>query len=66
VPHLHVHLAPHRPDDALNTQIVRGEIAEEKLESGVTRYVSKEFPSLPEAEQRAVARRIRQRLMSEA
>lgn len=24
IPHLHVHLAPHRPNDVLNTQIIRG------------------------------------------
>jgi diadenosine tetraphosphate (Ap4A) HIT family hydrolase len=29
VPHLHVHLAPHRPGEGLNTQIVRGEFTEE-------------------------------------
>jgi diadenosine tetraphosphate (Ap4A) HIT family hydrolase len=64
VPHLHVHLAPHRPGDGLNTQIIRGEFTEEKLESGVVRYVSKEFPPLPEEEQRVVANRIQQRLMA--
>jgi diadenosine tetraphosphate (Ap4A) HIT family hydrolase len=61
VPHLHVHLAPHRAGDGLNTQIIRGEFTEEKLESGVVRYVSKEFPPLPQEEQQAVADRIRQR-----
>lgn len=65
VPHLHVHLAPHRLNDALNTQIIRGEFTEEKLESGAVRYVSKEFPPLPEAAQRAAAERIRQRLASQ-
>jgi diadenosine tetraphosphate (Ap4A) HIT family hydrolase len=64
VPHLHVHLAPHRPDDGLNTQIIRGEFTEEKLESGVVRYVSKEFPVLPQEEQRAAANRIQQRLLA--
>jgi diadenosine tetraphosphate (Ap4A) HIT family hydrolase len=63
VPHLHVHLAPHRPGDGLNTQIIRGEFTEEKLESGVVRYVSKEFPPLPQEEQRLMANRIQQRLM---
>jgi diadenosine tetraphosphate (Ap4A) HIT family hydrolase len=63
VPHLHVHLAPHRPGDGLNTQIIRGEFTEEKLESGAVRYVSKEFPALPEDEQRVVANRIQQRLI---
>jgi diadenosine tetraphosphate (Ap4A) HIT family hydrolase len=58
VPHLHVHLAPHRPGDGLNTQIIRGEFTEEKLESGAVQYVSKEFPPLPQEEQRVVANRI--------
>jgi diadenosine tetraphosphate (Ap4A) HIT family hydrolase len=64
VPHLHAHLAPHHANDALNTQIIRGDFSEEKLESGAVRYVSKEFPPLPEVEQKAVADRIRQRLMA--
>jgi diadenosine tetraphosphate (Ap4A) HIT family hydrolase len=55
VPHLHVHLAPHRSGDGLNTQIIRGEFTEEKLESGAVRYVSKEFPPLPQDEQRLMA-----------
>jgi diadenosine tetraphosphate (Ap4A) HIT family hydrolase len=64
VPHLHLHLAPHREGDALNTQLIRGEFSEEKLPSGVTRYVSKDFPPLPEEEQRAAALRVQQRLAS--
>ncbi len=64
VPHLHVHLAPHRPDDALNTQMIRGDLVEEKLPSGAGRFISKEFPPLPEEEQRAVARHVQQRLMA--
>jgi diadenosine tetraphosphate (Ap4A) HIT family hydrolase len=64
VPHLHVHLAPHRSGDGLNTQIIRGEFTEEKLESGAVRYVSKEFPPLPQEEQRIVANRIQLRLMA--
>jgi len=63
VPHLHIHLAPHHPNDALNTQIIRGDFSEEKLESGAVRYISKEFPSLPQEEQQTVADRIRQRLI---
>ncbi len=65
VPHLHVHLAPHRPNDALNTQMIRGEIIQEDLPSGATQYISKEFPPLPEEAHRAVARRVQQRLRSE-
>jgi diadenosine tetraphosphate (Ap4A) HIT family hydrolase len=59
VPHLHVHLAPHRPGDALNDQMIRGEIVEEKLPSGMTRIVSREFPSLPRAHLQEVAERVR-------
>jgi diadenosine tetraphosphate (Ap4A) HIT family hydrolase len=64
VPHLHVHLAPHHANDGLNTQIIRGDFTAEKLASGAVRYVSKEFPTLPQEEQQAAAGRIRQRLMA--
>jgi diadenosine tetraphosphate (Ap4A) HIT family hydrolase len=64
VPHLHVHLAPHRSGDGLNTQIIRGDFVEEKLDSGVVRYVSKEFPPLPPEQQQTVANRIQKRLMA--
>ena len=59
VPHLHVHLAPHRAGDALNDQMIRGEIVEEKLPSGMTRFTSREFPPLPLEELRAIADRTR-------
>jgi diadenosine tetraphosphate (Ap4A) HIT family hydrolase len=62
IPHLHVHLAPHRKGDALNDQMIRGEIVEEKLPSGATRFFSKEFPALPRDKLLAVAERVRQRL----
>lgn len=62
IPHLHVHLAPHRTGDVLNSQMVRGELREERLPSGVTRFVSAAFPPLPEHELRAVGERVRQRL----
>ena len=62
-PHLHLHLA-HRPDDALSSQMIRGEVQEEKLPSGVTRLVSRKCPPLPEQELRAVGLRIGRRLMS--
>jgi diadenosine tetraphosphate (Ap4A) HIT family hydrolase len=65
VPHLHVHLAPHRPDDALNAQMIRGEVINEVLPSGAERFMSKDFPPLPEAEQRIIARHVQQRLQSE-
>ncbi len=62
VPHMHVHLAPHRDGDALNDQMIRGEIVETKLPSGLTLLASEEFPPLPEAELRGVAERVRRRL----
>jgi diadenosine tetraphosphate (Ap4A) HIT family hydrolase len=62
VAHLHLHLGPHRPGDALNTQLVRGEVEARQLPSGATAYVSTEFPPLPEAELRQVAEQIRARL----
>ena len=64
IPHLHFHLAPHRARDALNDQMVKGELIAETLESGAELYVSKEFPPLPEDRLRAVADRVRQRLSS--
>jgi diadenosine tetraphosphate (Ap4A) HIT family hydrolase len=64
IPHLHFHLAPHRAGDALNTQLIRGEVVEERLPSGAGRITSKEFPPLPEAELRAAANRVREMLAS--
>lgn len=62
VAHLHLHLAPHRPGDALNDQMIRGELTTQTLPSGATLIASKEYPPLPEAELRAVAERVRLRL----
>ena len=62
VAHLHLHLAPHLPGDALNDQMIRGELITRTLPSGVTLIESKEYPPLPEAELRAVAEHVRQRL----
>lgn len=62
VPHLHVHLAPHRRGDGLNDQMIRGEIIEEKLPNGMTRFESKEFPPLPLEQLRDIAERVRARL----
>jgi len=50
IPHLHVHLAPHREGDPLNSQIVRGDVVDEKLPSGASRIISRDFPELPAAE----------------
>jgi diadenosine tetraphosphate (Ap4A) HIT family hydrolase len=62
VPHLHVHLAPHRDGDALNAHMIRGPLEERPLPSGATALVSREFPHLPESRQRAAAERVAQRL----
>ncbi|HEX2348194.1 MAG TPA: HIT family protein, partial [Ktedonobacterales bacterium] len=62
VAHLHLHLAPHRPGDALNDQMIRGELTAQTLPSGATLIASTEFPPLPEDELRAVAERVRLRL----
>lgn len=59
IPHLHLHLAPHLEDDALNTQMIRGEVTEKKLPGGATAIFSKDFPSYSEAELRSVAEAIR-------
>lgn len=57
-----IHLAPHRKGDALNEQMIRGEIIEEKLPNGMTRFESKEFPPLPVEELREIAERIKAQL----
>ena len=62
IPHLHVHLAPHREGDALSSAIVRGEVIDEPLPSGAHRLISTEFDELPAAEIRTVIERVRERL----
>lgn len=64
VPHLHIHLAPHRAGDALNSQIIKGEVVEEKLASGASRIINKDLAPLPEEYHRAVARRVGERLLA--
>jgi len=60
IPHLHVHLAPNRPEGVLNTAIITGEFEERKLPSGATEFISKTHPSVPESEQAAVIDRVRE------
>ncbi len=64
VPHLHVHLAPHRSGDALNDQMIRGEIVEEKLPNGMTRFFSAAFPPLPRDQLMQIAEQVRVRMSS--
>lgn len=65
IPHLHVHLAPHRAGDALNDQMIRGELIEEKLPSGMTRFTSAAFPPLPRAQLEEIAERVRRGMSSD-
>ena len=60
IPHLHVHLAPNRPEGVLNTAIITGEFEERKLPSGATEFISKTHPPVPEAEQAAAIERVRE------
>lgn len=64
VPHLHVHLAPHREGDALSDKMIRGEIVEEKMPNGMTHFQSSEFPPLPRDDLEHVADRVRSKLNS--
>jgi diadenosine tetraphosphate (Ap4A) HIT family hydrolase len=64
IPHLHLHLAPHRAGDALNDQMIRGEIVEEKLPNGMTRFTSEEFPPLPREHLLEIADKVRAQLAS--
>ena len=64
IPHLHVHLAPHREGDALNSAIIRGEMEEIPLPSGAHRLISREFAERPAAELRAAIDRTRELLAS--
>ena len=66
IPHLHVHLAPHRSGDGLNDQMIRGEIVEEKLPNGMTRFFSSEFPGLPRDQLARIADEVRRRMSKQA
>ena len=59
IPHLHVHLGPHRDGDALSDSIIRGEFDYEPLPSGAQRIVSREFPEIPAEQIHAVMDRAR-------
>jgi diadenosine tetraphosphate (Ap4A) HIT family hydrolase len=58
IPHLHIHLGPHRSGDGLNDRMVKGELVEQRLPSGATLLVSREHPPLTEEELRGAADRI--------
>lgn len=54
IPHLHVHLAPHKSGDVLNDSILRGEVIEERLPTGMTRLRSVDFEELDAAAHRQI------------
>ena len=58
IAHLHVHLGPHRAGDALNSNVIRGELAVESDASGA-RMVSQDFEELAAGEIEAVIERAR-------
>ena len=62
IPHLHLHLAPHKEGDAASEAIIRGDIEEEKLPSGLIRIVSSDFPFVPVADQQDLIARLSARL----
>ncbi|MBA2680449.1 MAG: hypothetical protein H0U76_18880 [Ktedonobacteraceae bacterium] len=62
VPHLHIHLAPHFAGDALNDQMVKGEVIMEPLPNGAQRITSKDYPLLPEEQQLEIIQRLKQQL----
>jgi diadenosine tetraphosphate (Ap4A) HIT family hydrolase len=59
IPHLHLHLAPHREGDALSAQFIRGEVTEVHLPNGATSIVSKDFPPLPASAHARVLERLK-------
>lgn len=61
IPHLHIHLAPHKLGDALSAQMIKGGLVVEKMASGTERLVSKEFPILPLDDQLVLVERLRRR-----
>lgn len=56
--HLHVHLAPYLEGGPLNDCIVKGEVTEQRLDSGAVVVTSKDFPVRPESEMLDVAERV--------
>ena len=62
IPHLHLHLGPHRDGDALSASVIRGEVAYEPQPSGAQKIVSRDFPELDADEIGAVIERARELL----
>jgi diadenosine tetraphosphate (Ap4A) HIT family hydrolase len=64
IKHLHIHLAPHRDGDALNSAIVKGEIEVTELPSGAHLMASTDYPPLPESAHRQLLHTLRTVLTS--
>jgi diadenosine tetraphosphate (Ap4A) HIT family hydrolase len=62
VPHMHVHLAPHREGDALNENMIKGELIEKHLPNGASLIQSKDYSPLPVETQQVIADHVRARL----
>ncbi|MDX6276527.1 MAG: adenylyltransferase [Nocardioidaceae bacterium] len=62
IPHLHLHLAPHRVGDPLNGSMIKGEVTEQELPGGGVLVTSADYPPLPEPELREAADRVRSAL----
>ena len=59
ISHLHVHLGPHRTGDALNNDVIRGELVIDPHPSGAGRMVSREFTEVSVDEIAVVIERAR-------
>ncbi len=62
IPHLHLHLAPHRAGDPLSDAMIKGELTQRRLASGAVLVTSTEYPQLSETELCGTAARIRSAL----
>jgi diadenosine tetraphosphate (Ap4A) HIT family hydrolase len=64
IPHLHLHLGPHRDGDPLSSDIIRGELEYQPQPSGAQRIVSRDFEEIPTADIVEVIERVRSLLSS--
>ena len=62
IPHLHLHLAPHRTGGPLNDALIKGELVEETLPNGATLFTSADYPPLPASDLRATVDALRAEL----
>ena len=62
IPHLHVHLAPHKEGDALSATILGGEVETKPGPGGTTLLLATDYPVPPRSTMREVAERARELL----